>query len=173
MRWLLLLLLKAIEGIHRPARVGALCIPALSLSRSATLSRQVSSARYSQTWSLRTGLYRNSYLFGIASLALQIFAGYIGKSCYKLLRNNIVIFFGVFRYNKIIVFGRKSCRFVRYWGPLLYPFLHQNSVLTQQELISYLYSLLAQQNDRIAFELEACRRLTIWELFKGVISQLR
>jgi hypothetical protein len=97
---------------------------------------------YSQTWLLRTGLYRNSYLFGIASPTLQIFAGYIGKSCYKPLRNDIVIFFGVFRYNEIIVFGRKSCRFVRFWGPLLCPFLHQNSVLPQDRALRIVWYLL-------------------------------
>jgi hypothetical protein len=43
---------------------------------------------------------------------------------------------------------------------------------TQQEVISCLHGLLAQQNGQMSFELEACGRLTILELFGGGISQL-
>jgi hypothetical protein len=51
--------------------------------------------RYSQTPLYRNAPYRIPYVFGIASLNLENFAGYIGKPCYKLLRDNFMIFFSV------------------------------------------------------------------------------
>jgi hypothetical protein len=66
------------------------------------------SVLYSQTLLYRNALYRIPYVFGTASLNLENFAGYIGKPHYNPIRNDIVRFFGVFRYNKVGIFSSKA-----------------------------------------------------------------
>ena len=46
-------------------------------------------SRYSQTLLYRNAPYRIPYAFGMKSLNLEIFAGYIGIPRYKLLRNEV------------------------------------------------------------------------------------
>ena len=62
---------------------------------------------YSQTLLYRNAPYRIPYAFGMKSLNLEIFAGYIGIPRYKLLRNEVSRFFGVFQYNKVGKIGGK------------------------------------------------------------------
>lgn len=57
--------------------------------------------------------YRIPYVFGIASLNLENFAGYIGKPHYKPLRNNIMVFLGgdsdIIRSSNLAVNTADSC----------------------------------------------------------------